>query len=95
MAKSPPIKTLIRRKLVTSTKGELAPPPCGQLMTKVEVIARLRKEVDSQSLTRVAEGYQIKPQQLSDILYGRANLSKKVLAKINLRMWEFYQKVSK
>jgi hypothetical protein len=63
-------------------------------MTKPQVIAKLKQEVASRSLTEVAVSYKIKPQQLSDILYGRANLSKKVLAKIKMKMHEFYERLA-
>lgn len=74
----PPIKSLA------------SPPPCSQLMTKPQVIAKLRAEIEASSLTLVAQVYDISVSQLSDALRGRANLSKKMLAKMRLRMYEFY-----
>lgn len=76
-----------------TTTMPAAPPPCSQLLTKPQIIQKLKSEIALTSLTDTAEKYHIKPQQLSDIMYGRANLSKKALAKLKWKLWEFYEKV--
>lgn len=67
------------------------PPPCSKLLTKSQVISRIRSEIADSSLTTTAAKYDLKPSQISDAIYGRANLSKKMLAKLALRMHEFYE----
>jgi hypothetical protein len=69
----------------------IPPPPCTTLLTKPQMIERIKDEIVETSLTATAQRYNLKPSQLSDVIYGRANLSKKMLAKLNVRMFEFYQ----
>lgn len=57
------------------------------------MIQKLRQMVEADSLTTTATTYKLRPQQLSDVLYGRANLSKKMLAKLNFKMFRFYQQI--
>lgn len=90
---------LITRKLIKRSMAKAAripitiapPPPCSQLLTKSQMVSRIKSEIDQTSLTATATKYDLKPSQLSDVVYGRANLSKKMLAKLNVRMFEFYE----
>ena len=68
-------------------------PPSTLLLTEDQVLTSLRLQIAQSSLTEVAAKVGLKPQQLSDILHGRANLSKKALAKLKLRMWAFYERL--
>lgn len=64
-----------------------------RLLTKPQVLFALQAEVDASSLTAVASHYDIAPQQLSDILRGRANLSRRALGKLRYKLHLFYEKV--
>lgn len=66
-----------------------------RLLTRDEVIAELTREIEQASLTEVAARYKITAQQLSDIRYGRANLSKKALAKLRYEMVCYFRKIEK
>ena len=59
------------------------------------MISRLRQMVEASSLTEISATYGLSPQQLSDVLYGRANLSPKMLTKLNAKMWKFYELLSR
>lgn len=70
-----------------------------RLLTRQQVLAALAAEVAATSLTETAKKYStsadiLAPQQLSDVLVGRANLSKRMLRLLKLRLVEFYQRVS-
>ena len=86
--KSPPKKLLM--------KARSAPthiPVRSALLSEDQVLARLRSEIGAESLTVVAARYQIKVQQLSDIMYGRANLSRRVTERLKLRLVKLYEKL--
>jgi len=70
-------------------------PAAPRLMTKSQVLAALQAEVDASSLTEVATHYDISISQLSDILRGTANLSKRALGKLKYKLHLFYEKVVK
>jgi hypothetical protein len=70
-------------------------PHFSNLLTEAEVLANLRQEITNATLKDVAAKYHISAQQLSDILYGRANLSKRALGLLRYRQWRFYEKVGK
>jgi len=65
-----------------------------KLLTESEVLAQLRDEISASTLTETAEKYGIKPSQISDVLYGRANLSARMLSRMRLRMHKFYERVA-
>lgn len=75
----------------TSPKSPM-PAASVRLLTRSQVIAMLQHEVKQGSLTETAKKYEISPQQLSDIIKGRAGLSKRVLDKLRLRAHEFYER---
>jgi hypothetical protein len=77
------------------TSAKPVAPAARSLQTKQQVIVALQAEVDAASLTAIALMYEIAPQQLSDILRGRANLSKRALGKLRYKLHEFYEKVAK
>lgn len=68
-------------------------PSPSTLLTEEQVLASLRVQIAQSTLTEVAAKVNLKPQQLSDILHGRANLSKKALAKLRLKLWPFYERL--
>ena len=63
-----------------------------RLLTRVEVLAALRTERIEEGLTETARKYSIKPQQLCDVLAGRSKLSKRMAARLSLKIWTFYEK---
>ena len=67
--------------------------PRSSLLTEDQVLTRLRTEIDAESLTAVAARYGIKVSQLSDIMYGRANLSKRVTERLRYRLVKLYEKL--
>lgn len=81
-----------RRKLRT-TSAAAASVARAALLTEEQVLARLRDEIEAESLTQVAQRYGIRVQQLSDIMYGRANLSKRVTERLRLRLVKLYEKI--
>lgn len=74
-----------------ATKPALPP----RLLTRDEVIQELVREIDADTLTVVSKRYDVSPSQLSDIRYGRANLSKRVLKQLRIRIHTYYEKVEK
>src|SRR5271168_3706037 len=95
MTKPVPITPrMIKRSMARAKKIPIIPappPPCSQLLTKQQMVARIKDEIVENSLTATANKYDLKPSQMSDVIYGRANLSKKMLAKLGAKMFEFYQ----
>jgi hypothetical protein len=63
-----------------------------RLLTREQVIDRLRKEVESDGLTVTAARYELAPQQVSDVLRGRANLSKRMAGKLAYVMHVLYER---
>ena len=68
-------------------------PPCRRLLTRDQVLAALRAERGLHGLTATASRYQIAPQQLCDILAGRAGLSKRVAARLRYELVELYARI--
>lgn len=64
------------------------------LMTEEQVVAAIKREISLTSLTAAAQKYSITRQQLSDIVYGRATLSKRVLGKLQLKLWPLYERMA-
>lgn len=64
------------------------------LLTEQQVLDALQKEVESTSLTETARKYDLQASQVSDVLSGRANLSKRMVERLSLEMIKFYRKVS-
>jgi len=71
----------------------ITPPAISALKTESQVRAQLKIDCARTSLTEVASAHDISPQQLSDIIHGRANLSKLALKKLGWKLWQFYEKV--
>lgn len=69
------------------------PPAISKLLTRAQVIERIKLDIAMSSLTEVAARHDISPQQLSDVCHGRASLSKKMLAKLSYKLWEYFEKV--
>lgn len=74
----PPLPSCLRRK--------------HRLLTRAEVLAVLRTERIENGLTATAHKYQLSPQQVNDVLSGRAKLSKRMTERIGYKMWVFYEK---
>lgn len=73
-----------------------SPTAARRLLTREQVLSALRQEVQSGGqggLTATAHRYGLSAQQLNDILVGRSNLSKRVVAKLRLRLHQFYEKL--
>lgn len=86
-----------RKRLSPKTIPAVAPLPTraarAALLTEEQVLTRLREEIEGESLTVVAQRYGIRVQQLSDIMYGRASLSKRVTARLRYRLVKLYEKL--
>lgn len=81
---------------MTDTTSNLSVAP--RLLTRQQVLDALRAEVAATSLTETARKYStaqdtLAPQQVADVLAGRANLSKRMLRLLRLKLVEFYQKI--
>lgn len=63
------------------------------LLTEQQVLETLQKEVDSSSLTETAKKYDLPLSQVSDALAGRANLSKRMVERLRLKLWKLYERV--
>ena len=77
-----------------ATTTPAAPAPARKLLTEKQLLLELRAEVEATSLTEVSKRYGLQVSQVSDILKGRANLSKRVVARLALRLHKFYERVS-
>lgn len=64
------------------------------LETEQQVLDALQKEIDSSSLTATAAKYDLKPSQLSDVLAGRANLSKRMTERMRLKLYKLYERLT-
>lgn len=64
-----------------------------RLLTEVEVLGALRTEIAQTSLSAVAKRYGLQSSQISDVLYGRANLSQRMIGKLRLKLHKFYERV--
>lgn len=69
------------------------PPP--QLLTRQQVVAVLREERARLGLAAVSRRYDISPQQIVDVLAGRANLSKRMYTKMRWVMHELFERTDK
>lgn len=85
-AKPAPSKLPARTRTISPSRRAL-------LLTESQVLTQLREEITSESLTIVADRYGIKVQQLSDIMYGRANLSKRVVERLSYKLVKLYERV--
>lgn len=65
------------------------------LETEQQVLDALQKEIDSSSLTATAAKYDLKPSQLSDVLAGRANLSRRMTERMRLKLHKLYERLAK
>ena len=72
-----------------------AAKPAPRLMNRAQAIQSIQDEVDRTSLTAVATHYDISISQLSDILRGTANLSKRARRLLRFKLHEFYEKVAR
>jgi plasmid maintenance system antidote protein VapI len=71
-----------------------AAAPARKLLTEKQLLQELRAEVEQTSLTEVSKRYGLQVSQVSDILKGRANLSKRVVARLSLRLHKFYERIN-
>ena len=71
----------------------MAPEAKPNLATRDEVMTWLREQVSLSSQKEVADLYGISPNQISDVLHGRAKLSELMLAKLRWRMLEFFERI--
>ncbi len=62
------------------------------LMTEQQVLDALQKEIKETSLTGVAKKYGLHASQLSDVLNGRAGLSKRMASFLGLVIRKYYEK---
>lgn len=92
---TPPLPSPLRSATTQPPRQPAArpAPPRGRLLTETEVLAALRDEIAASSLVATARRYRLKPQQISDVLYGRANLSPRMVARLSLRMHKFYERL--
>ena len=67
--------------------------PSPTLATRDEVLAWLSAQIADSSLTEVALRYDLSPSQISDVVNGRANLSKRMLGKLSWEMVAFYRRL--
>ena len=78
--------------------GATAPAPAApaprKLLTEKQLLMEIRDEVAASSLTEVSKKYNLQVSQVSDILKGRANLSKRVVQRLSLRLHKFYERVA-
>lgn len=65
--------------------------PAG-LLTRDQVLSALRQERAMLGLSKTADKYAISPQQLNDVLAGRANLSKRMAERMSYLLWTLYEK---
>jgi hypothetical protein len=70
-------------------------PPAARprLLTRTQVIAELRRQVDALGpggMTWIARHYGLQVQQVSDVLAGRARLSRRMWDRLGWEMWEFF-----
>jgi plasmid maintenance system antidote protein VapI len=63
------------------------------LLTREDVIAALMHERVQLGLTATAEKYSLAPQQICDVLAGRARLSKRMVKKLSYKIHCFFEKV--
>ena len=63
------------------------------LLTRAEVIQKLREERGLNGLTKTAEKYDISPQQIADILAGRAAMSKRVYTRLKYKLHEYFERL--
>jgi hypothetical protein len=64
------------------------------LETEQQVLDALQKEIDSSSLTATAAKYELKPSQISDVLAGRAGLSKRMTERMRLKLHKLYERLA-
>ena len=64
------------------------------LETEQQVLDALQKEIDSSSLTATAAKYDLKPSQISDVLAGRAGLSKRMTERMKLKLHKLYERLT-
>lgn len=68
------------------------PPLPRHLLTRQEVLSRLREERGMLGLTKTAEKYDLKVSQVCDVLAGRAALSRRMAEKLSYVMWTLYER---
>ena len=77
----------------TPAPAPAAPAP-RKLLTEKQLLMEIRDEVAASSLTEVSKKYNLQVSQVSDILKGRANLSKRVVQRLSLRLHKFYERIT-
>jgi hypothetical protein len=58
------------------------------------VIAKLREERGMEGLTKTARRYDLAPQQVADVLAGRAKLSRRMYTHLRYRLHEFFERMA-
>lgn len=86
MSRPPNPKLLVQKRVEQM-------PSVAKLLTRAQVIEQLKVKIAKSRLSVVAAEHELSPQQLSDIIYGRANLSTKAINKLSYKLWEFYEKI--
>jgi hypothetical protein len=69
------------------------PPGRPRLLTRDQVVAELRRQVNALGpggMTWIARHYGLQVQQVSDVLAGRARLSRRMWDRLGWEMWEFF-----
>ena len=77
----------------SAASSSSTPRPSPTLATRDEVLAWLSAQIADSSLTEVALRYDLSPSQISDVVNGRANLSKRMLGKLSWEMVAFYRRL--
>lgn len=76
-----------------AAESKPAPAAARRLLTEKQLLAELGAEVEASSLTAVSRKYNLQVSQVSDILRGKANLSKRVVTRLALKLHKFYERV--
>ena len=64
------------------------------LLTEQQVLDALQKEVAFTSLTAVAKKYDLQASQISDVLRGRASLSKRMTGLLGLVVHRYFERLN-
>jgi hypothetical protein len=84
---------MIETKNKPSQPQPASQPVQSGLLTRDQVMAALNAEIAASSLTEVARRYALSPQEISNVRAGRAGFSKRILARLRLRLREFYERL--
>jgi hypothetical protein len=81
-------------KPTRSSRSSSSPSP-RRLLTRDQVLSALRKERAFLGLTKTADKYGLRAQQICDVLSEppRAKLSKRMAERLSYKLYEMYEKV--